>query len=544
MPRTKTPASPASTADVCVDCGWLPEPGQLWPTYGGLACRWIQENLILAEGDSFGKPFLLRQDQKAFIWRWYEYCPHCDTWRYDEALRGAARGDGKTALVAALGVLEFGGPPQLAPISPNVVVAAASWDQANLLYAAASTMMGGRDQDVEEAPLCGFFEVYDGETKLADGRPGRLFRTATVAGTNQGGQPTLLLADEIHEFGAPGSPRAKFHDVVSKSCTKRLLTYRIPLESGEIREVRRGPGRVIDLSTAGDDVDHSFLGLKYKRGLREMHQGEPTKFLFDWRQARPGLDYTRPEDRAIACRDASGAADVIWSVDTRVREWDKDEVRHSDWRRYFANEWVDVADESWLADHPGAWDACKGEWTLTGTEPAVLAVDMALKHDSVAVAEVRELADGRRAVTAKIWYPGDGNIDHVAVFEWIKARAGKLGTAFQGLVYDPRFFQLPAMELEDEGYMVIEMPQSPERMAPAVGLTYDSILSGALVHDGDPDLAAQVKAANKRPGERGFTLSKGRSRKHIDAAVAMCMGVWTSAELSGQMEPSITECIW
>ncbi|MDH6111929.1 hypothetical protein P3T36_006888 [Kitasatospora sp. MAP12-15] len=544
MARKKTLGSPSSAADSCVDCGWTPGAGELWPSFGGLAVCWIEENLILAEGDSFGKPFRLRQDQKVFIWRWYEYCPACDIWRYDEALRGAARGDGKTALIAALGVLEFGGPPQLAPVSPNVVVAAASWEQANLLYAAAATMMGGRDQTVDIAPLCGFFEVYDAETKFADGRPGRLFRTATVGATNQGGQPTLFLADEIHEFGDTGDRRAVFHDVVTKSTSKRTLTYRIPLETGEVREVRRGPGRVISLSTAGDDVDHSYLGKKYKRGLREQHQQTPTKFLFNWRSARAGLDYTKPEDRATACRDASGAADVIWSVDKRVREWDKDEVRASDWRRYFGNEWVDVVDESWLADHPGAWDACQGDWPTDPGDPVILAVDMALKHDSVAVVEVTTLKDGRRAATAKVWYPGDGNIDHLEVFEWIRTRAEQLGSAWQGLVYDPRFFQLPAMQLEDEGWLVIEMPQSPERMAPAVGLTYDAILAGTLVHDGEPDFAAQVKAAVKRNGERGFTLSKGKSRRHIDAAVALCMGMWTSAELDGRSDSKASEAIW
>lgn len=539
MTTTRAP----SEADRCVDCGWMPAAGDLWPTYGRLACRWIEDNLIFAEGDSFGRPFELRGDQKAFIWRWYEHCGGCDRWRYTEALRGAARGDGKTALIAALGVLEFGGPPQLAPVSPNVVVAAASWEQADLLYAAAATMMGGRDQSVDVAPLCGFFDVYDAETKLADGRPGRLFRTATVAGTNQGGQPTLFLADEIHEFGDVGERRARFHRVVSDSCSKRTLTYRIPTESGKIREVKRGPGRVISLSTAGDDLDHSYLGSIYKRGLRERHQQQPTKFLFDWRNARPGLNYDDPKDRAIACRDASGAADVIWSVAHRVREWEKDEVRSSDWRRYFANEWVDVADESWLSEHPGAWDACRGDVEVHGDEPGILAVDMALKRDSVAVAEVRQLDDDRMAVTARIWYPDDGQIRHSDVFDYIRSRAAEMGEAYRGLVYDPRFFQLPAEQLEEDGFLVVEMPQSPERMAPACGLAYDKIIAGTLVHDGDPDLAAQVKAAVRRPGERGWTLSKGKSRRHIDAAVALCMGVWTLAELADS-GGDVLETVW
>lgn len=529
--------------DSCPGCGWRPESGGFWPSFGKIAVQWIEENLIFAEGDSFGKPVRLRLDQKEFLYRWYEWCPRCDLWHYDEALRGEARGGGKTALIAMIAVLEFAGPPQVCPYSPNVVVAAASWDQANLLYSAAATMMGGRDQEVTEAPLCGFFEVYDAETRHVDGRPGRLFRTATVAGTNQGGQPTLFVPDEIHEFGDIGSARARFHGVVSDGTTKRTLTYRIPLRGGGFREVHRGRGRVINLSTAGFDIDHSLLGSLYKRGKREQQQGTPTRFLFDWREAPDGLDYTNPEHRAIACRAASGAADIIWSVAARVAEWDKDHVQAHEWIRYFANRWVEMAEESWLSEHPGKWAACEGAWEIAGHEPAVLGIDMALKRDSVAVAEVRLLDDGRYAVTARIWYPDDGRIPHSDVFDHITNRAIELGPAYKGLVYDPRYFQLPAEQLEDEqGLLVIQFDQSPQRMAPACGLTYDKILAAEIVHDGDIELASQVKAAVKKQWERGFTLSKGKSKRHIDAAVAMCMAVWALAELAPEV--NILDTIW
>lgn len=545
LTTTHAELSVADGPDSCPGCGWRPDPGAFWPTFGGIAVKWIENNLIFAEGDSFGKPVRLREDQKLFLWRWYEWCPSCDLWHYDEALRGEARGGGKTALIAMIGVLEFAGPPQIAPYSPNVVMAAASWDQANLLYSAAATMMGGRDQEVELAPLCGFFEVYDGETRHADRRPGRLFRTATVAGTNQGGQPTLFIPDEIHEFGDVEDARARFHKVVSDGTTKRTLTYRIPTADGGFHEVRRGRGRVINLSTAGFDIDHSFLGTMYKRGRREAQQGKPTRFLFDWREARDGLDCNDPEQRAIGCRDASGAADQIWSVAARVAEWDKDHVLTHEWIRYFWNRWVDVAEESWLSDHPGAWSACQGQWEIAGHEPAVLSIDMALKRDSVAVCEVRALDDERFAVTSRIWYPVDGQISHLEVFEYIRDRALALGPAFRGLVYDPRFFQLPAEQLEaDHNLLVIQFDQTPIRMAPACGATYDRILAGTIVHDGDPELGMQVKAAVRRQWERGFTLYKGKSRRHIDAAVAMCMGVWALAELAGVREPSVLDQIW
>ena len=541
LTTTRAELAAADGPDSCPGCGWRPESGQKWPTFGGIAVKWIESNLIFAEGDSFGKPVRLRKDQKAFLWHWYEHCPSCDLWRYTRALRGEARGGGKTALIAMIAVLEFGGPPQIAPVSPNVVVAAASWDQANLLYSAAAVMMGGRDQEVEQAPLRGYFEVYDAETRHADHRPGRLFRTATVAGTNQGGQPTLAIFDEIHEYGDVTDSKARFHRVVSMGASKRSLTYRMP----DGREFKRGPGRVIDLSTAGFDIDHSMLGAMYKQAQREAQQQTPTRSLFDWREAPDGLDYSNPEHRAIACRAASGAADIIWSVDARVREWDDDDMPAHEWIRYYANRWVDVAEESWLSDHPGAWAACEGSWELTGDEPTVLAVDMALKRDSVAVAEVVALPDGRYAVTARIWYPADGKIPHLDVFEYIRDRAFELGPRFLGVSYDPRYFQLPAEQLESEhDLLVIQFDQTPIRMAPAVGMAFDMIRAGTIVHDGDTELARQVKAAVKKQQERGFTLQKAKSRIHIDACVAMCIGVWTLAELLHDPEPSVLEQIW
>lgn len=527
--------------NACANCGWEPENGGKWPTFGRIAVKWIEDNLIFAEGDSFGKPVRLRKDQKAFLWRWYEYCDGCNWWRYGDALRGEARGGGKTALVGMIADLEFGGPPQIAPYSPNVVIGAASWDQADLLYSAATTMLGGRDQEVTEAPLCGYFEVYDAETKFADHRPGVMRRVAAVAGTNQGGQATTAIFDEEHEFGDVGDSRARFRNVVAMGASKRTLTYRMPDGS----EIKRGPGRTISLSTAGFDIDHSMLGAKYKRGKQEAQQGAATRFLFDWAEAPDGLDYENPADREIAVRAASGAADVIWSVAARVAAWDDPTIPHHEWIRYFANRWVDVAEESWLSEHPAAWAKCEGAWEIEGDEPAVLAIDMALKRDSVAVDEVRLLPDGRYAVTSRIWYPADSKLPFTEIWDYIREKALGLADAFCGLVYDPRYFELAAEKLEeDDGLLIIQFDQSPVRMAPAVGLTYDSILAGTIVHNGDAELARQVKAAVKKPQERGFTLSKGKSRIHIDACVAMCMGVWALAELAGARDPSVLQQIW
>ena len=542
--RTRTPAS-SKVDQGCQNCGWEPGPGELWPTYGAMACKWIEQNCICGEGDFYGQLITLRPDQKRFVYQWYEYCPNCDYWHYNEAIRTAATGDGKTTFVGALVALDFAGPPEISPASPNIVIAAASFEQADLLFTVTATMFGGRDQVATESPLCGLFEVYDTQVTYADSRPGQVVRIAAAAGTNEGGQPTTFLCDEVHEWGDVGSNKARLHTVVGKSTKKRRVRHEIPQKDDTIRVVHRGSGRVINLSTAGFDIDHSLFGQMVIHARSAEHDPSVApRLLFDHFEAPDGLDYKNPEHRRIAVMAASRAAGVLWDVEDRVNDWGKPDYPSHEWIRYFANTWVEQAADSWLKDHPGAWAACKGTWTITEGQQVVMAVDMALKRDSVAVSECRLLDDGRTAVTVRIWYPRDGNIDHAAVFEHITTRATELGLDFCGLVYDPRYFQLPAQTMEDEGFLVIEMPQSPERMAPAVGLTYDRIVAGTIVHDGDPDFALQVAAAAKRPGERGFTLSKGRSRRHIDAAVSMCMGVWTLAELSGQSEPSITECIY
>jgi hypothetical protein len=242
------------------------------------------------------------------------------------------------------------------------------------------------------------------------------------------------------------------------------------------------------------------------------------------------LNFDNPADREKAVRAASGAADVLWSVRDRVDAWGQPSYPRHEWLRYFANTWVAIAEDSWLVDYPAAWDDCRGTWESDPDNEFVIVVDMALKRDSVAVSRIEALSDSRYAITSKIWRPDPGSpVDHLDVFNYIRKQA--VGTSFRGVVYDPRFFELPGRMLEDEGILAIQFDQSPQRMAPACGLAYDLILESRIVHNGDPDLAGHVKNAVKREQERGFTLSKGKSKRHIDAAITLCMGLWVLHEV-------------
>jgi phage terminase large subunit-like protein len=91
--------------------------------------------------------------------------------------------------------------------------------------------------------------------------------------------------------------------------------------------------------------------------------------------------------------------------------------------------------------------------------------------------------------------------------------------------FDPRFFDVPAKFLYDEGLPMIEIPQSIEHMTPAVGDLYERLRTGLVTHDDDPLFAQQVLNAVPRLNERGFTLSKGKSRGRIDACIALALAV-------------------
>jgi hypothetical protein len=128
----------------------------------------------------------------------------------------------------------------------------------------------------------------------------------------------------------------------------------------------------------------------------------------------------------------------LWSARDRVAEWGKPEMPAHEWLRYYANRWVGIVEDSWLADHPAAWANCEGDATIPDDADVVVAVDMALRRDSVAVLTCWRRPDGKVAVQARIWAaPTDGKIDHLDVLDHIRDLARQYTVT--EVCYDPRF---------------------------------------------------------------------------------------------------------
>lgn len=500
----------------------------IWPSHGARAVQWLESMLPHGPGPLVGQPLRLRPDQREFVFRWFEFDPVTRRWRHTEALKGEARGGAKTELAAALAMLELAGPLDLRSDHSDgseVAVLAASWDNAGLLYSVCQVMAGGQGGTFPDVPLAKFLTAWDNEIVRKDGRPGRLFRVAAVAGTNEGHRLSALVVDELHEL--TGNKERAF-TVMSTALQKRNPV-----------------GRLVAITTAGSGKgslpakpSDSLCWKLYVEGLVQRDRPERRPyFLFDWREAEAGLDPTDPEDVAKGVRQASGAADVVWRVEDRVRRFLDPTVPLHEHVRYLWNRWVQTATDSWLADRPGAWADCQDrDAVIPDGAEVVVGVDAALRNDTLAVVAVHRLDDGRHVWRSKVFESALGRIDYLAAI----AHVVELSRTYRvrEVVYDPRLAELIAQVLEEEwGIATTEVPQGTARRSRIDLNAYQQIVSGMIAHDGDPVLDAHVNAAVWRETEQGRVLSKSRSGAPIDALIAGAMASWTLEWVAMEPEP-------
>ena len=108
----------------------------------------METNLVHGEGELLGNPYRLERWMKAATYWIYEYDPDTLVRIVERVLIGIGKGMAKTEYAAALAANEAAGPSVPTKDgkgrmreSPNVPVAAASRDQANLCFGALGMMI-------------------------------------------------------------------------------------------------------------------------------------------------------------------------------------------------------------------------------------------------------------------------------------------------------------------------------------------------------------------------------------------------------------------
>ena len=465
----------------------------------------MEANLVHGPGEVQGQPFRLPAYARRFLARLYEYDEaRCTGWgtpdhrcklRHRRALLGVAKGNAKSELMAAVGLEQLAGPT--APPSPEVIVVAASFEQADILFGTARTM-------VTEGPLYDLFDTFDSEIVPKE-QPGILRRVAAAAGTNDGARPTALIVDEAHEFTGG---RERVHLVLSNGLAKR-------------------GGLELDISTAGNDRD-TLLGLLYDRG-RQVASGEVADpaFLFEWWEADTRLDLTDPEQLRTAIRQANPATADWLDVATIEARLHDPLVPEHEFRRYYLNMWVS-SPEHWIAPEHWALLADPGPPPAPGTR-IVLGFDGSVRRDCTALVGCTVEGPTRHLFVVRTWEPDGQPVPRLEVDAAIREAMGRWDVV--ELACDPNGWRedVEQWAIEYGAARVLAWEPVASRSAPAADALRSAVKSAVegvdpllLTHDDDPTLARHVANARAKATRYGEHITKDHpdSPRRIDAAMA------------------------
>lgn len=447
---------------------------------GDLVADFAEQWLTVTKGTRAGNPLEFTEWQQWLLGALLERRDDGKL-RFRRAYIGLPRKQGKSLLGSAVALYGlFAG-----EAGAEVYSAAGDRQQARIVFNEA------KQQIVQSPMLSAECKVYRDAIEVP--RFGAVYRVLSSDGKlQQGLNPSMVVFDELH--------------VQRNSDLWDALT----LGSGA-----RVDPITIGITTAGFDLD-TLAGQLYNYGKSvAANEIVDDAFGFYWWEA--------PPDCKIDDRKAWKKANPnlpLGLLDVEDMEVSSRQTSEMSFRRFRLNQWV-RSQESWLP--VGAWERLVEQTNINTTDECYVGIDMALKHDSIAIVLVQGKPDGRFHTQAKIWHPDMEGIDIADVEAHLRELHRNYNV--KEFAYDPAFFQRSAEALMDDGLPMIEFPQSSQRMIPACGTAYDLIVQSRVVHDGSPMFTDQVLSAAQRMTENGWRLSKGKSRRKIDAAIALCMAL-------------------
>lgn len=395
------------------------------------------------------------------------------------------RGNGKTTLFAAVALFHL-----VSAERPSVILAASSREQAGVAFDAAALFARHPALAGQVRVKSGYKELWSGEGTPPEGK---LKVVSSDAPRAQGLQPTLALVDELHAHPKPD------------------LYVALKTAMG-----KRAGAQLVTISTAGHDREsvlgrlreraHGFSDLTRDGTLTVARDAGASFAMIEW-ACEADADLSDPA--VLKCANPASFVSEAFLAEQVASPG----LHPLELARYHANVWSD-ASASWLP--PGAWQACAGEATIAEGERVWVGVDVGGSRAASAIVWVT--ADPR--VGSKV-FQGDGAV--LEVVRFVRHLAESLEVV--ELIHDPWRFQQAALELAEAGMLVVQFPQTNERMVAAAERLYRAVLEGELTHPADPELDRHVATAIAKETPRGWRLDKASKAQQIDAAVALAMAV-------------------
>jgi phage terminase large subunit-like protein len=324
------------------------------------------------KGPSAGRPFRLEAWQRRFV---EEFCRlNGDGQRiYKRGLLGVARGNGKSPLAAGLALREL----VCAPDEPDVILAAASRDQARIVYEYARGF-------VESGPLFELLEV--GRHEIRNPANGGVLRTVSADGfVAHGLNPAAVVIDELHAWST--GKQLELFDALDTAVHKR-------------------PGAFwLVITTAGHDR-LTLLGRIYTSMLETLELDEKPGFVVGRDEFNGVLLhwYGAPED----C-DADDTR-LWWRVNPASfvtepalrKQRRSPSMSRSTFARLHLNAWVAPDIDRWIATD--AWEqVADASSEISDGATVFVGADGSRAYDTTAVAWAHRSPEGRTDVDCRVF---------------------------------------------------------------------------------------------------------------------------------------------
>lgn len=432
--------------------------------------KFIGEYLITPKGVGARRPFKLRPFQKEILTG--AFAPRIRT-----ALVSLPRGNGKSALAAALALAEM----FVGPDSAEVLCVASDMRQAMIVLRMARRMVE-LNAELEER-----VQVYADRLYLPE-NDAVLLPLPAEPGALHGHDPSLLVVDELH--------------VVTQEVWEAVTSV-----SG-----KRPESLTLAISTPASSPDSVMWSL-----VEHGRRGDDPAFYFREYAAPDGCGTDdrkawRIANPALSCRNPFLSEDGIEAVRRTISE--------ARFRQLRLGQWV-TGVESWLPW--GAWNDCGTDRRVQPGERVVLAFDGSASGDSTAL--VGCTLDGHLWVEGLWENPGDPRwrVPREIVSTAVDIAFTKYDVA--ELACDPWGWrsEIESWAQRHGERRVLEWNTAhAQRMAPATDRLYQAVVTKTVTHDGDLRLAAHIAHCVAKRTPMGDLVSKDKrgSPRKIDAAVA------------------------
>ncbi len=506
-----------------------PDDSVKWPTLGPQVVTWMEDNLVFGPGDLRGKPLILDDEQRGFIYKFYEVYPHghpnAGRRRFRRCALSLAKGLRKTELAAFIAAAELhadapvrfngwrgrGLAPGKGVTDPFVILVAYTEEQSDeLAYGALRVIL-------QESRLARDYDIGL-ERIIRKSGAGKAVSLSGSPNARDGARTTFQVFDETHRMTLPRLKAA--HQTMQANLPKRKLSDAWALEITTAPEPGAG-------SIAEGTMD-------YAQAIIDGKASDDSLFFFH-RQASDEHDLTTREGARAAVIEASGQAAGWRDIDAIVALWGDLTSDRNYWERVWCNRVVQSSTQ--------AFDVPKWRTLKASSNPVqpgdmiTLGFDGAQFHDSTALIATHvktgyqwKAGLWQCPVGRSTWQIPVAEVDACVRDYFERFNVWR----FYGDPYSWQSWIAVWQGLFGETRVIERWTNKYLLMSRAVEAFHTAITDGTISHSGDPDVERHIGNSRKQflgqrddQGKPLWVISKDRqeSPHKIDAAIASVLSL-------------------